>query len=80
MITECKQLLNSSADLETRLQHITAFSHLNRREQHIAGQPAQMSFGMELPPVHVISLVVSYDFWTKACSRTFFVCSTDSCR
>lgn len=60
MITKFMQLLIPSADTGTRLPRITAFSHLNesllRREQHIARQPAKMSFRLELLPVHVFSL------------------------
>ena len=67
MITECKQLLSCSANTESGLPPITAFSHLNgsllRREQHIAGQPAKMSFRLQLLPIHVFfslgSLIIS---------------------
>ncbi len=65
-ITECKQLLSYSANTESGLPPITAFSHLNgsllRREQHIAGQPAKMSFRLQLLPIHVFSLWVLSPF------------------
>lgn len=60
MITECKQLLNYSANTESRLPPVTAFSHLNgsllRRKQHIARQSAKRSFRLEPLPIHLFSL------------------------